>query len=278
MSVLIFILVSFATAVAMSAWQAHRASPRGQAIRAARRLAVTDIRQVGEGSPVLIVGRVRLAKSSLRTPFLNTPCCFYEATCGYDETNPDPSATYGGSRDGVTEHQVCDFFLKDGTGKALVRVRDEGVVHYTRNRAAPATDAEHMHAFLARHGRSVGDHSWSASEWTLEEGMLVAVSGIGHWEPDPDPGSSSGGGSPYREPPRRLVVSAPDPLPLLVSDHPALLSKRSNAGPASLQANVPDASERAHEVTRRCAARDCPGVIGRDGQCRVCARRASLGA
>src|SRR5262249_22259438 len=121
----------------------------------------------------------------------------------------------------------CDFFLEDETGKALVRMPPT-VVRYTKNPATRVTEAGGMEAFLSRHGRLVGNHSWRAGEWVLGEGRLIAVFGIGRWEPDPDPGCSLRA-SPYREAPQRLVVSAPANLRLLISDQPELASRRSGS-------------------------------------------------
>ena len=128
----------------------------------------------------------------------------------------------------IREEKGVDFFLRDESGMALVRVAPDGkdlpaLVQDRKARTSPilSNDAD-LERFLAERGRSVEGtffrKNLRAHEGVLEAGERVAVGGLARWVPDPD----AAGGN-YRETPRRLVLEASESLPLFLSDDPATL-------------------------------------------------------
>jgi hypothetical protein len=127
----------------------------------------------------------------------------------------------------VREENGVDFYLRDDSGTALVRVTMGGaafpaLVEDHRARTSPFIHADaDLERFLNERGRSVEGtffrKNLRAREGILEAGERVAVGGLARWLPDPD----AAGGS-YRETPRRLVLQASESLPLFLSDDPSV--------------------------------------------------------
>jgi hypothetical protein len=137
--------------------------------------------------------------------------------------------TRGGHwRELIREEKGVDFYVRDESGMALVRVASDGgdlpaLVHDRKARTTPLVrnDAD-LERFLTARGRSVEGtffrKNLRALEGVLEAGERVAVGGLARWMPDPD----AAGGN-YRETPKRLVLEASESLPLFLSDDPAAL-------------------------------------------------------
>lgn len=122
---------------------------------------------------------------------------------------------HGGSWHTIVDEQgVQDFFLDDGTGKALAKMAGArfALTQDRRFSTGFLKDATpELDAFLARHGRqSQGLLGFNKRlrflEAVLEGGEDVAVFGPGRWEEDPDTGE------------RWLVLETRGETPLYVSD------------------------------------------------------------
>jgi hypothetical protein len=182
--------------------------------RALRRLAVTPIARVADGTIAKVVGRLRFAKEPLSAPLSERPCAGYHVVV--EDLNGKPSQL-------IEEEYCTDFIIEDETGKALIHINAPSVaitqdVHLRSGLFDNPTPA--MEELLRRHGCSSHGtflpRSLRYREGVLEENELVAVAGLWRWEVDPDPKAASG----YREAARRLFVSPAGDKPVLVSDDP----------------------------------------------------------
>jgi hypothetical protein len=151
-----------------------------------QRMKRVPIRDAAELKRVMIVGKVRMAQK-LKAPLSERPCCWYDARV-YDES-------------GVTiarETAGRDFFVDDGTGRALVKGADAIVKLDAVYRSENGRATSRQIGLLRRHNR-LPHGALEYREGTLTPGEKVAVIGVAHREPDPD------GGASYREMPTRLV-------------------------------------------------------------------------
>lgn len=187
-----------------------------RALRKARRC---DIGSAPEASFTKLVGALSFAEEPLIAPLTGRRCAYYEAIV---------EELRGGrnSRWVRVIHEVGrrDFYLDDGTGRALVRTSGAEVVvtRDSHQRSGTFRDATpELESFLRKHGReSTGVLGFNKSlryrEGVLEEGEHVAVCGVGRRAPDPwgQPGG-------YREQPTMLVLEPQEKVPLYVSDDPS---------------------------------------------------------
>src|SRR5689334_5235669 len=83
--------------------------PLPTALHELERTAICDAAELRR---VKIVGKLRLAGKPLTAPLSSRPCCYFDARV-FDENGERMLRETGG----------CDFFVDDGTGRALVRIK-----------------------------------------------------------------------------------------------------------------------------------------------------------
>lgn len=193
--------------------------------RALKQVKPTLIRDAKDGKAVKIVGELVYAGRSIPSPLSQRACAYYSIVV----TEYRGRGSRGGHwHEIVREERGIDFYLRDDSGMALVKIAGEGqalpaLVQDHRARTSPIlhNDAD-LERFLNERGKSVEGALFRknirAVEGVLEAGERVAVGGLARWLPDPD----AAGGN-YRETPKRLVLEASESLPLFLSDDPATL-------------------------------------------------------
>lgn len=170
----------------------------------------TFIREAEEGTIVKVVGRVRVAEQSVRSPLTSKTGVYF-----------DVLVTAGGVQNQhplrIHEREAVDFYIEDETGRALVRTRDMQVVivRDVDETVSLFSRRDGLRELLEAHGAE-GRRSMNVREGTLELDEYVAVVGQATWVPG-DAGSVPVS---YRERPETLVLRAPDEHPLIVSDDP----------------------------------------------------------
>jgi hypothetical protein len=220
---LIFPVAFFATAV--GALTMRLAFTRDRRIkRALRKVRPTKIRDAKDGKAVKIVGELVYAGRTIPSPLSLRTCAYY--TIVVEEFRSRGRS--GRWHELVREEKGIDFYLRDETGVALIRVASDGkdfpaLVHDRKARTSPIirNDAN-LERYLGERGHSTEGtffrKNLRAYEGILEAGERVAVGGLARWMPDPD----AAGGN-YRETPKRLVLQASESLPLFLSDDPGAL-------------------------------------------------------
>ncbi len=193
--------------------------------RALKQVKPTAIGDARDGKAVKIVGELVYAGHSIPSPLSQRTCAYYSIVVEEYRSH----GTRGGHwHEIIREEKGVDFYLRDASGIALVRVASDGrdlpaLVQDKKARASPILfDDPNLERFLNERGRSVEGaffrKNLRAFEGVLEAGERVAVGGLARWMPDPD----AAGGN-YREVPKRLVLEASESLPLFLSDDPAAL-------------------------------------------------------
>jgi hypothetical protein len=193
--------------------------------RLLRRIKSTPIAEAQDGRVIKIVGELVYAGRSTPSPLSQRECAYYSIVVEEYHSR----GTRGGHwREIVREENGVDFFVRDETGMALVRVASGGkyfpaLVQDHKARTSPilSNDAD-LERFLNERGRSVEGSFFRknlrAYEGILEAGERVAVGGIARWMPDPD----AAGGN-YRETPKRLVLESSESLGVFLSDDKSAL-------------------------------------------------------
>ncbi len=192
--------------------------------RALRRVRPTLIREARDGKAVKLVGELVYAGRPIPSPLSQRACAYYSIVVEEFQRR----GRGGRWHEIVREENGIDFYLRDASGVALVRVASDGkdlpaLVYDRKARTSPLirSDAD-LERFLGARGRAVEGRFFRknlrAYEGVLEAGERVAVGGLARWMPDPD----AAGGN-YRETPKRLVLQASESLPLFLSDDPATL-------------------------------------------------------
>lgn len=190
--------------------------------RVLKRVRPTTIAEVRDGKVVKIVGELVYAGRSIASPLSGRACAYYSIVV--DEYRSRGRS--GAWSELLREERGVDFYLRDDSGMALVRVA-EGVafpalVQDRRARSSPILHSDDdLERFLQERGHSSEGtffrKNLRAREGILEAGERVTVGGLGRWLPDPD---AAGGG--YREAGKRLVLQASEALPLFLSDDPSV--------------------------------------------------------
>jgi hypothetical protein len=196
-------------------------SARQRAWRAMRRLRVRAIAEAKTGEHVRLVG-VAMVPEPVAAPLTGRPCAVWRVLVEDDRR-----------RVLVDETWAVDFFLADGTGKALVRTDHLRAILVEDGLGSSGLFKEatpELRAFLEARGISskatfVGDRALSFYEGVVEPGEKVAVTGVGHWERDPEEAAQARPAYRDVDIPQRLVLDAPPDGPLLVSDEPALVRR-----------------------------------------------------
>ena len=204
---------------------ARRVHARAADQAALRRLAPTPIRQARDGKAVKIVGELVYAGRSIPSPLSQRTCAYYSIVV---QEYRGRGARGGHWREILREDNGIDFFVRDESGTALVRVAADGkyfpaLVQDRRARTSPilSNDAD-LERFLGERGIATEGtffrKNLRAHEGILEAGERVAVGGIARWMPDP----AAAGGN-YRETPRRLVLESSESLGIFLSDDKSTL-------------------------------------------------------
>jgi len=192
--------------------------------RALRNTGKSEVESAPEGQVIKLIGTLSCAGEPLRAPLSERPCSAYEVLV----------RTEGKSAHRVVRDAAhADFWLNDGTGTALVRMKDAKVsIHQdthrrsgTFNKATPE-----LEAFLRKHGKTSIDTAFGASfnrplryeEGVLAAGETVAVVGYATREADVSPGAAPGD-SRFGRAKRLVLQSNGDAMPLYVSDKPDVL-------------------------------------------------------
>jgi len=193
--------------------------------RALKNVKPTKIGDAKDGKAVKIVGELVYAGHSIASPLSQRKCAYYSIVV---EEYRGRGTRGGHWREIIREEKGIDFYLRDDSGMALVRISGDGhalpaLVQDRRARTSPIISNDpDLERFLNERGRSVEGtffrKNLRAYEGVLEAGERVAVGGLARWMPDPD----AAGGN-YRETPKRLVLEASESLPLFLSDDPAAL-------------------------------------------------------
>jgi hypothetical protein len=193
--------------------------------RALRSVKPTLIRDVRDGKVVKIVGELVFAGRSIEAALSQRACAYYSLRV---EEYRGHGPRGGHWREIIREDKGIDFYVRDESGMALVRIASDAkalpaLVQDRKARTSPIlSDDADLARFMAERGRSVEGSFFRknlrAYEGVLEAGERVAVGGLARWLPDPD----AAGGS-YRETPTRLVMQASEAMPLFLSDDPGAL-------------------------------------------------------
>ena len=199
-------------------------TPSQRIRRALKGVRPTAIAEVRDGRAVKIVGEVAYAGRSLVSPLSRRSCAYYAVLV---QQHAPRSGRGGPWRDLVREERGVDFYVRDGSGVALVRVTERSVwAALVRDRAARTSAILHsdqdLERLLTERGHSTEGalfrKNLRAYEGVIAEGERVAVGGLARWVPDPDAASPG-----YRETGKRLVLQASEALPLFLSDDPRAL-------------------------------------------------------
>jgi hypothetical protein len=192
--------------------------------RALKRVKPTPIRDATDGKAVKIVGELVYAGRSIPSPLSQRTCAYYAIVVEEFQQR----GRGGRWHELIREEKGVDFYLRDDSGMALIRVASDGqdfpaLVRDRKARTSPiiSNDAD-LERYLGERGYSTEGtffrKNLRAFEGILEAGERVAVGGLARWMPDPD----AAGGN-YRETPTRLVLEASESLPLFLSDDPGTL-------------------------------------------------------
>lgn len=193
--------------------------------RLLKRMRPTPVRDARDGKALKIVGELIYAGGSLSSPLSQRRCAYYSIVV---EEYRGRGTRGGHWREILREERGVEFYVRDQSGVALVRVGGDGkelpaLVRDKKARTSPILSNDpDLERFLNERGKSIEGaffrKNLRAYEGVLEAGERVAVGGLARWMPDPD----AVGGN-YRETPTRLVLEASQSLPLFLSDDPATL-------------------------------------------------------
>lgn len=193
--------------------------------RALRRARTTPIAEVQDGTIARITGRVRIEGEPLRAPFTARECAAWTVDVDAKALEHHGPLVQKALRD----QDSRSFYVEDETGRALVKavtpkmaLVDDFRVESGRLDPAEAV----LEAFLNRHGASAKDVTGRDRELTYQEGVLeegeeATVLGVAHWQASADAASRRSG---FRDPPRLLVIEAPEEAPLFISDDPKVIA------------------------------------------------------
>ena len=196
-------------------------SAEARARRAMKKVPRRAIAEVIQGERVRVVGEVSLAEP-VEAPLSGRPCAYWRVLV--EQHVSRGKSSYWKTL--VDEEEGTDFFLHDGTGKALVKtVHTEVVLERDHSGGSGFMNdpSEVLEQFLAERGHDTKGWFFNKRirfrEGVAEPGETVAVVGVAHWERDPDESARAGDGYREAQSPRRLVLSAPeDGTPLMLSD------------------------------------------------------------
>jgi hypothetical protein len=191
--------------------------------RTLRRLATTPIAQVRDGRVVKIAGELVSAGRTVLSGMSKKECLYYTLVV--------EGRRFDGRRRSwqelVRQEEGADFYVKDATGIALVRLGggQSTFAALIADRKARTSklffEDKELERFMARRSHTNikrWRRSLRAYEGILAPGERVVVGGLARWLPDPDSAAGS-----YREAGMVLVLEASESVPLFLSDDPKLL-------------------------------------------------------
>lgn len=183
------------TAVVALRAVAVRGQSRDDRTRKAFARPIRQIRDVKNGSIVVVVGTLS-HRLSVEAHMTRRPCAAFEFVdaCKVEEVWHE-QARYVSS---------TDFSIRDATGEALVYGFGAEVL------------------LNKEHRWRRGDDAWEMREGFVTNGDQVAVYGHANWEPDPRPESAGLG---YRARPTILVIRGTRRAPLCLTNSPAILAR-----------------------------------------------------
>ena len=156
-----------------------------------RKVRPMPIAYVQDGTRVKLVGTLRCATTPLRAPVSGRDCSAYSVE-GTLRSHRTPNSYQAAERTVIDAHRVLEFYLDDGSGRALVRAK-KGRTMLRLSRRGYLQDWATKKAIVELKRRLETDHE-IAFEWpgvggiarfeesALEEGSRVAVVGTCHWE------------------------------------------------------------------------------------------------
>jgi hypothetical protein len=214
---LLLFIVVFAAVGGISLWTWWN-NPKARTKRQLQATPRTNIAAAADGATVKVIGKLKYVGKPLHAPLSGRNCAYFEVRV----------QEHRGKNNWKTIVKIAEgsqFFLHDGTGKALVKLGDltTAVVEDIKLKSGFLNDpSEEALALLQEHGQSsitfLGTNKTIRYfEGVLEEDESIAVYGQCSWEADPDPGRAGDG---YRDGPQQLRVVAPSDGPMLVSDDP----------------------------------------------------------
>ncbi len=158
---------------------------------------------------VKVVGTVKLVGAPLHSPIAGAPCAAWQVVV--EKWVDGESEEGGGGRwDWVaTECKGGEFSISDASGRASIGVTEHSRFELQRETQQSGERPPAIEELLNRH---TFDRSrpLRCRESVVEDGATVVVSGVAHFEPDPDAG--------YRAPARRLVIRGTWKAQLQVTD------------------------------------------------------------
>ena len=188
--------------------------------RALRAVPFSRVRDAKSGALVKLKGRVVRKGRALRSPLSSRACVHFCAEVEEKRSGSKGRSYWATIAD---ETESVDFYLDDGTGRALVRMDRAHValVRDEHSRSGTFDDADaRQKAFLARHGKrsetlfGLVNRTLRYTEGALEEDEDVCVLGSAVWVRRRKKNGDSV---------LRLEIGAPSGGTLHVSDDPMLL-------------------------------------------------------
>ena len=165
----------------------------------------TDLATIREGEIVEIAGAIETGDDTLWSPVTGGSYAVLDLVLVLELSH------FGGFRvELIEETLACDFVLRVGTQPVLVRPPSGRLdVRGPRTTDVMSPPPDRMMTFLRDRGHWVDEPGRSITqlrytEVRLGRGDPVSVRGLASFEIDPDPVLAG-----YRDPPRRLVLSAP---------------------------------------------------------------------
>jgi len=223
MDPLALVIYGVGAALAIGAGIAYRRfySFEGRARRKLRKAPSRRIADVIDGEIVKVLGTLRYGERRLEAPLTGRPCAAWKVVV-FGNQGRDRTPT-------LEADETTDFLVEDDSGRAYVHV-PLAVLAIVQDRHLRSGIVEEptqrMQDFLFHrnwetHGLFLR-RELRYQEAVLEEGEDVAVCGVAHWEPDPDPAAS---GTTYRDKPMRLRIEGPGTNLVILSDDPSVVGE-----------------------------------------------------
>jgi len=164
--------------------------------RATTSVGFEHISDVEDGDIVSVLGVVERGQAIIESPLTGTPCVAYSVM------------VEAGGRSVVEECRAVDFWLRDATGKALVRASGAIVLLADPQTGSVGDSFADIEALLARQGAQsmTMNRTMRYREAMVKIGDRVLVTGLSRWDPE-----RAG---------RRLILESTPEGPLRITDAP----------------------------------------------------------
>ncbi|MCA1665346.1 MAG: hypothetical protein LC659_13970, partial [Myxococcales bacterium] len=156
--------------------------------RALKNVKQTKIADAKDGKVVKLVGELVYAGHSIASPLSQRTCAYYSVVVEEYRGRGTRGRRW---REIIREEKGIDFYLRDDSDMALVRISGDGhalpaLVQDRRARTSPIISNDpDLERFLNERGRSVAGtffrKNLRAYEGVLEAGERVAVGGLARW-------------------------------------------------------------------------------------------------